>query len=294
MSVDADFGQRDSGSELSRSEMSESSNRDSGTSYLSEADGSSDNDTIVGRNSDADGMMNSDVDGMAMSSSSSSEEGTITGSRDGSNVSNVISSSSGDVSYVNFNKGHRRDDSGVVMGNFPVDSAHHYHHAHQRQDVPGSPVIRAPHHHCQRAGGENEHQHHHHHHCCEHYHIADHHCHHHHHHHAAASDDQRNRINIHKRTVDDDGSFTEPEDNNRTLERGMSPAPTDPEDDDTGSVKGFNRSRSHQFRVARRFSGAKMVKKMKKVVHFGKKSHSDDNGNHPHHTKVQEALEGER
>ncbi|XP_066987229.1 uncharacterized protein PDZ-GEF isoform X4 [Macrobrachium rosenbergii] len=296
MSVDADFGsQLEPNSELTRSDMSESSNRDSGTSYLSEADGS-DNDTLVGRNSDGDGMMNSDVDGMVMSSSSSSEEGTVTaGSRDSSQMSDVINH--GDAGCENFSKGHRRDDSGVVMGNFPVDPAHHLHHTHQRQqDVPGNPPPHVSHPHHQRAGGANEIQHRHHH-CYENYHIADHHCHHHHHHHthhhAAASDDHHNQINVHKRTAEDDGSYTEPEENNRTLERGISPAQTDPEDDDTGSVKGFARSRSHQFRVARRFSGAKMVKKMKKVVHFGKKSLSDDNGNHPHHTKVQEAIEGE-
>lgn len=78
--------------------MSDSSNRDSGTSYLSEGE-DSDDDTLEGRNSDGDAMMVSSTDEGSNGSGGSSGGGT--GGTGGSEA---------------FSKSHRREDSGVEVG----------------------------------------------------------------------------------------------------------------------------------------------------------------------------------
>lgn len=78
--------------------MSDSSNRDSGTSYLSEGE-DSDDDTLEGRNSDGDAMMVSSTDDGSSGSGGSSGGGS--GGTGGSEA---------------FSKSHRREDSGVEVG----------------------------------------------------------------------------------------------------------------------------------------------------------------------------------
>ncbi|XP_047487096.1 serine-aspartate repeat-containing protein I-like [Penaeus chinensis] len=78
--------------------MSDSSNRDSGTSYLSEGE-DSDDDTLEGRNSDGDAMMASSTDDGSSGSGGSSGGGS--GGTGGSEA---------------FSKSHRREDSGVEVG----------------------------------------------------------------------------------------------------------------------------------------------------------------------------------
>ncbi|XP_069992799.1 uncharacterized protein PDZ-GEF isoform X12 [Penaeus vannamei] len=94
----ADSSAAEACAEAPKATMSDSSNRDSGTSYLSEGE-DSDDDTLEGRNSDGDAMMVSSTDEGSNGSGGSSGGGT--GGTGGSEA---------------FSKSHRREDSGVEVG----------------------------------------------------------------------------------------------------------------------------------------------------------------------------------
>ncbi|XP_071543383.1 uncharacterized protein PDZ-GEF isoform X3 [Panulirus ornatus] len=216
------------GDKAAKCDMSVSSNRDSGTSYLSEGEDVSDDDTLVGRNSDGDG-------------------------------SNSSSGGSGRSSCKGFLKSHRRDDSGVELG-----SCHHEHyHHHQNHD-----------HTCRHSdldelgimfsGGMK--------------HGRGDEC------HGGHSDSEARRSQEHLREREQDDNISVQSEVFRRASEGGNEV--EGEEDGESSGRRFKRSRSHQFRVGRRFSGQKMVKKMKKAVHFGRKA-EDEPDTEVHHTKIQ-------
>ncbi|XP_042866318.1 uncharacterized protein LOC122249478 [Penaeus japonicus] len=187
--------------------MSDSSNRDSGTSYLTDGE-DSDDDTLEGRNSDGDAMMVSSTDDGSSGSSGSSGGTGGTGAGEG------------------FSKSHRREDSGVEVG---LESpAQHLHR-------PATPP-RQRHSSCDTQPEEAD---------------------------------------------PNDTTLTGLEGGSRASEPGSEAS----EAEDGGEGR-FRRSRSHQFRIGRRFSsGHKMMEKMKKAVHFGRKTLLDDSAIDVHNTK---------
>nr|XP_045621434.1 uncharacterized protein LOC123772381 isoform X4 [Procambarus clarkii] len=233
-----------------------SSNRDSGTSYLSEADNDfSDDDTLVGRSSDGDGVV-----------MSGTEEGSSSGSAGGS------CRNSDEI----FFKSHRRDDSGVEVGSCYSDHQvdHHLdHHLDHQLDHQVDHQVDHRHHLCRCHSG-----------CYQ--------------------QDIDSKYTRRRNSEVAYGSSGIEHLGNRRLETEcprehddnisvMSEVIDVPPEGDQGGEgdepggRRFKRSRQHQFRIGRRFSSQKMVRKMKKAVHFGKKSTNSEIDIEVHHTKIQ-------
>ncbi|KAK8750232.1 hypothetical protein OTU49_015329, partial [Cherax quadricarinatus] len=193
-----------------------------------------------------------------------------------------------------FFKSHRRDDSGVELGSSPLEHQHH-HLPHQHHHLPQD------HHHL-------PHQHHHlphqHHYLPLEYHNLPLEYHQHRRHtlcyqHAIDLDCGKRRSS--EECSQSEGSECEVErgrelespryhdDNISVQSEMMLEAPPEGVEGEEAAEPGgrrFRRSRNHQFRIGRRFSSQKMVRKMKKAVHFGRKSAEDDIDIEVHPTKL--------
>ncbi|XP_042235644.1 uncharacterized protein LOC121875247 [Homarus americanus] len=204
--------------------MCEVSNRDSGTSCLSEVDDVSDDDTLVGLNSDGDGVVLSGTE----------EGGSSRGSGEG------------------FLRAHRRDDSGIELGSYSQEHEscrHQPDDRHQSEELDNSKRRRS-------------------------------------------SDGYPSEENENEVMRNNEIEFPRDEADNISVLSEMSNPPPEwvhvREGEEGGEPGGriFRRSRNHQFRIGRRFTSQKMLKKMKKAVHFGKKGEDDERDVEVHHTKL--------